>query len=660
MSRGGRRQMAQAGTPQRDALPCVREESLGKEYAFTPCARLTRESRDSSEASYTIRLLSELLDEDERDFEYNPPDIDYLRDQVGCDGKQRRAVRGDADRLTDEAELPSRRQDGMFPMADDPQSRSPSKQLLDGVPFVPLPTSPTKPRRMWQAGGGGRCSQRRMEAMANAKALEAQSAALVRDEVKLDAGDGGARAADERSCGSHRHSEELPHGPRCAGGSSRPDSHDDDHTCPALVGMPHLRADGDDALDKPRLQAHPSSNPQSTGPESCDEQAGRDARRQGKGPLGEMPKQGSQRNRYGHGQQAANTRCSPVMDLELLLYEPPQPIRGMGEDSPAEDERRSARQRRGNDGSCDEPSNKTKQLEAAFLMPTVYRHGPSTQPPQQRQTFPNLEVMPSAPRIPLPPRAFNGQNDGTGNRNHNQTRQPNHSSSHDAHDYHRDTRSDSCDETVDTACDHLQPELPSTPTKRTETAAAVPYDKLPNHLPSYDAALQFVARSAEPLVMTDAAGRICSVNAAWVELCGYQLDDVKGKTCALLQGDDTDAGTVAVLNEKIRRGEQCTMTLVNYKNAAVIASPRFVNRLTVRPFYCPARTRPGSGPSAGRRPSAASAVLGALQRRLSFGLGSASGGGIDAAVSPLAASHEAPEVAPVVCHYIARLCEIGG
>ena len=172
-----------------------------------------------------------------------------------------------------------------------------------------------------------------------------------------------------------------------------------------------------------------------------------------------------------------------------------------------------------------------------------------------------------------------------------------------------------------------------------------------------------MTRSSEPLILTDAVGRIVQVNAAWVELCGYSLDEVKGQTCAILQGVDTDAEAVKLLNASIRRGEHAEATLVNYKNPAKHLDSRFINNITIRPFYSPAEMHVATAP-AQRRPSTASVVLGALQRKLSFGLGSAGSGGLAAAVSPTGAEVTAtgPVHSPahLACHFMARLVEVRG
>lgn len=49
-------------------------------------------------------------------------------------------------------------------------------------------------------------------------------------------------------------------------------------------------------------------------------------------------------------------------------------------------------------------------------------------------------------------------------------------------------------------------------------------------------ALEFMARSPLPLILTDSVGRIQTANSSWVDLCGYSSAEVEGKTCAVLQG----------------------------------------------------------------------------------------------------------------------------
>lgn len=72
-------------------------------------------------------------------------------------------------------------------------------------------------------------------------------------------------------------------------------------------------------------------------------------------------------------------------------------------------------------------------------------------------------------------------------------------------------------------------------------------------------------REREALVVTDSAGRIEWVNDAFTSLCGYTLDELRGrKPGALLQGAETDRAAVGQLREAQRAGVACNVELVNY------------------------------------------------------------------------------------------------
>ena len=62
----------------------------------------------------------------------------------------------------------------------------------------------------------------------------------------------------------------------------------------------------------------------------------------------------------------------------------------------------------------------------------------------------------------------------------------------------------------------------------------------------------FMARSSEALILTDGQGKITAINKAWVDMCGYTADEVGGKTCAILQGQETDMEAIAVFNQQIQ------------------------------------------------------------------------------------------------------------
>lgn len=69
----------------------------------------------------------------------------------------------------------------------------------------------------------------------------------------------------------------------------------------------------------------------------------------------------------------------------------------------------------------------------------------------------------------------------------------------------------------------------------------------------------------DALVVTAADGRLEWFNAPFTAMCGYTLDELKGrKPGQVLQGPGTDASAVARIRESLRARRACRETLVNY------------------------------------------------------------------------------------------------
>jgi len=79
--------------------------------------------------------------------------------------------------------------------------------------------------------------------------------------------------------------------------------------------------------------------------------------------------------------------------------------------------------------------------------------------------------------------------------------------------------------------------------------------------------LALVAKQlTEPVVITDAAGRVQWINSAFTDLCGYTLDEMKGrKPGELLQGPDTDPAAIATLHDAVVLCRPASIELVNYR-----------------------------------------------------------------------------------------------
>ena len=70
------------------------------------------------------------------------------------------------------------------------------------------------------------------------------------------------------------------------------------------------------------------------------------------------------------------------------------------------------------------------------------------------------------------------------------------------------------------------------------------------------------------------------VNNAFTSLTGYTLDEVKGKNCSFLQGEDTDPETIQQLNQCLDKGESCNLVLKNYRKDKT----SFWNELNISPI----------------------------------------------------------------------------
>lgn len=69
----------------------------------------------------------------------------------------------------------------------------------------------------------------------------------------------------------------------------------------------------------------------------------------------------------------------------------------------------------------------------------------------------------------------------------------------------------------------------------------------------------------EALVVTDPQGRVEWVNPAFTAMCGYSLDELRGrKPGHVLQGPGTDPAVVARMREAQRARRACRETVVNY------------------------------------------------------------------------------------------------
>lgn len=86
------------------------------------------------------------------------------------------------------------------------------------------------------------------------------------------------------------------------------------------------------------------------------------------------------------------------------------------------------------------------------------------------------------------------------------------------------------------------------------------------------------------VVMTDPAledNPIVYVNNGFVQLTGYSPDEILGKNCRFLQGNQTDAQEVAKIRTGLTNKQPITVQLQNYKKDGTM----FWNELNIDPIY---------------------------------------------------------------------------
>jgi PAS domain S-box-containing protein len=85
----------------------------------------------------------------------------------------------------------------------------------------------------------------------------------------------------------------------------------------------------------------------------------------------------------------------------------------------------------------------------------------------------------------------------------------------------------------------------------------------------------------ECLVVCNPDGLVHWINPAFSQLCGFSLDEIRGKKLGpLLQGKDTDRETVARLRQAIEQRRACQETILNYHKSG---TPYWVE-LSIKPI----------------------------------------------------------------------------
>jgi PAS domain S-box-containing protein len=69
-------------------------------------------------------------------------------------------------------------------------------------------------------------------------------------------------------------------------------------------------------------------------------------------------------------------------------------------------------------------------------------------------------------------------------------------------------------------------------------------------------------------------------NTGFEEMTGYSSDEVLGRNCRFLQGDDLKQDAISVMRDAIRRGDECFVTLRNYRKDGTL----FWNEVSISPI----------------------------------------------------------------------------
>jgi PAS domain S-box-containing protein len=74
---------------------------------------------------------------------------------------------------------------------------------------------------------------------------------------------------------------------------------------------------------------------------------------------------------------------------------------------------------------------------------------------------------------------------------------------------------------------------------------------------------------------------IVYANAAFELITGYDREEIIGRNCRFLQGDDRDQPEIERIREALREHQPVTVTLRNYRKDGTL----FFNRFAIRPLY---------------------------------------------------------------------------
>src|SRR5215203_1074821 len=95
---------------------------------------------------------------------------------------------------------------------------------------------------------------------------------------------------------------------------------------------------------------------------------------------------------------------------------------------------------------------------------------------------------------------------------------------------------------------------------------------------------QALAAGRDAIVITDSNepdNPIVYANPAFERITGYSMEEVLGKNCRFLQGEDQDQPALEELRAAIREGRECKVLLRNYKKDGTL----FWNELSISPMH---------------------------------------------------------------------------
>ena len=67
-------------------------------------------------------------------------------------------------------------------------------------------------------------------------------------------------------------------------------------------------------------------------------------------------------------------------------------------------------------------------------------------------------------------------------------------------------------------------------------------------------------------LISDIYGNILNVNNKWCTMCSYNYDELIGKNCNILNGEETDKNIIKKFNEELKNNGKSKMNIINYNS----------------------------------------------------------------------------------------------